>query len=191
MKILSLLLVGTMFIPSAVAKQREVTLKCIVGKGKDSLALPAVSTPLDKKATIQMTRELHVPVLWSPPVQSVGSKGTESFLPATPLEFEKVHPGLVIQCRVDETKEGLLRISGTATYSEVELAPALHGEKSGPLYSSQGKKAMLTPNKADSSVVLSSATRFQLFAMPGKTYEFKIRRFNRKIPIRLTCDYKK
>jgi len=180
-----------LMLSSLLAKDRDIVIKCTIDKGKDIFSFPSTATIQGKEVTLKATRDLHVPSQWALPEESVNSEGQTIMMPVTPTAFETVDAGWIIHCRPEEMDKGLIRLSGVITFSQPELAQAVHGEYAGPIFSKANKEILLTENKAESAITLSSTTRFQLFAEPGKQYKFSVRKLNKTVPIVLNCDFKK
>lgn len=169
---------------TAFAEQREIVIKCVIGKGNDSLVLGPSKSPMKAAAT----KEIHFATEWDLPKKIKNAEGYTTYQPLTPLAFETANAGWQVQC-VADTVGNLIRVTGSAAFSEPELTQAVFGEQSGPIYSPEKKNVLLTPNVSKTVSLHSSNTPFQVFLTPGKEYTFKIRRLDKWIPCKITCTY--
>jgi len=188
---LKVVFVTALLATSAIAKDQDVVIKCAIGKGTSAFALPVASTQPNREVTLRATREFRYPSKWDLPQESTNSEGAKIILPVKALEFERVEAGWIIECSTEKIEGGLIRVTGVATFTEPELRQAVHGEQSRPIYAQGDRKVLLTENKGESAVVRSSSTRFQVFALPGKQYEFNVAKLDKTIPLTLTCSYQK
>lgn len=174
---------------SAFAKDSKFVIKCVIG----DLALPPVLAEASQQVVLRSVREVRFPTEWdlpNLPRESADSDGVKELIPVspvTPLTFEMVESGWIIKCTAERIEGGLIRVVGIATFTDLDFKQAVHGEHSGPIYH---KKILMTENKGPSAIVHSSSTHFQVFALPGKQYKFKVARLNKNVPLTLTCDYK-
>jgi hypothetical protein len=189
---LTLITIAALTLSSAFANDADIVVKCTIGKGKDSISLPETTGKQNKELIIQATHEMPIPTKWDLPQWGSSAERQKTVVvPITPIEFETIQSGWTIRCSGDTVDGDLIRLVGVASFLESQLTQAVHGEQSGPIYSPDGKKTILTPNKAQSAATLLSATRFQLFAKPGKEYEFTVKRLGQSIPLRISCSFKK
>lgn len=178
MKSASPLLLALVFlISSPLANGSDFFIKYVIGKGKGSTAFPVLSVPGNGVATAQMNVPLNFVTKWDLPGKGKTPDGIKMALPPTPKEFRTAKSGWIIECKAEPMEGGLVRITGMATYSEPERTQGVYGEHSWP--------------KADSFVMHSSATPFQVFALPGKPYMIEVKALNKTMPLNLTCSYQK
>ena len=189
---LILLTIATLTLSPTFAKDAEIVVKCTIGKGSDSISLPETTGKQNKEIVIQRTREMPIPTKWDLPQWGEAAQRQKSVvIPITPTEFETIRPGWTVRCSGDAVGRDLIRLAGVVSFLEPQLGQAVHGEQSGPIYSPDDKNIMITPNEAPSSTTFSSETRFQVFAKPGKEYEFTVKRLGESVPLRVTCSFKK
>jgi hypothetical protein len=189
---LTLITIAALTLSPTFAKDADIVIKCTIGKGKDSISFPATTGKQNKELTLQATREIPIPTKWDLPHWGNGADRQRTVvIPITPIEFETIQSGWTIRCSGDTVDRDLIRLVGVVSFLESQLAQGVYGEQSGPIYSPDNTKIMLTPNKAQSAATILSETRFQLFAKPGKEYEFTVKRLGQSIPIRITCSLKK
>ena len=64
----------------------------------------------------------------------------------------------------------LVAVFGVADYVEASLVPGSYGAVAGPIFEDYGE-AVLTPNVIQEPKSQTTTTRFQLFALPGESYD--------------------
>lgn len=164
--------------------ERPILIKCVIGSGKDARVFGPSKSPLDASAT----KEQRYASSWNLPKLAENAEGQPIIQPITPSSFEVVQSGWSMHCAAKPTGD-LIRLNGTITYSEPELTQAVFGEQSGRLYARGKKNVLLSENVSRTATMHSSSAPFQVFAVPGKEYEFRIRRLNGWIPCRISCVY--
>jgi len=179
--LIALLLVALSF--PALA-ERPILIKCVVGSGKDALVFGPSKSPMEASAT----KEQRYASSFDLPKLEKNSEGQQIVFPITPLSFEVIPTGWSMQCAAEPLGD-LIRLNGAITYTEPELTQAVFGEHSGRIYAPGKKKVLLSENVSRTATVHSSSSPFQVFAVPGKEYEFKIRRLNKWVPCRISCVY--
>lgn len=185
------LLLSLLLLPLAIhAAEPRIAIDCTLGKkGREQAHFPTVTTTSSAKPVIfKLGWDQLYTTKWARP--SYPGNPTQS--PVTfplPQEVQVQHIGVKIECRAELLPDNLIRLTGTATYSESESVPALHGEYSGPIRDPDTKK-VLTPNITNSPVLHTSTTPFQLFARPGQPYTFPIAKLKKQIPLTITCTLK-
>lgn len=178
----TLLLLAVTLIP-VLAGEHDILVKCTIA-GEKEMQFATTKTPVN----VSQTDEVPFATEWDLPKETTNSEGHAIVVPVTPLAFERMNAGWELRCSA-VTVGDLIRLTGTATFTEAEFTKGVFGEKSGPIYSPEKKKVMLTPNESKTASVLSSTSHFQLFAIPGKEYEIKVRRLNKWVTCRITCDF--
>jgi len=176
---------------SAIAKDQDIVINCTIGKGASALTFPATSTQPKREVTLRATKEFLYPTKWELPQESTNSEGAKIITPVTPLEFERAETGWIVKCSTERLEGGMIRITGVATFTEPELRQAVHGEQSRPIYAQGDRKMLLTENKGESAIFRSSSTHFQVFAQPGKQYDFNVAKLDKAVPLTLTCNSQK
>ena len=68
----------------------------------------------------------------------------------------------------------VIALSGIADYVEAEMLTRGYGALAAPIYSESGQ--LLSPNVLHQPKVQTTSTRFQVFALPGETYEVTLYR---------------
>jgi hypothetical protein len=184
MKIPAILILSSIIAISSV-KGEGIKIDMRIKLGGDIVALPTRIVSENTPFTIRATRELRYPTRWDLP-----QKRGEIVVPVTPAAFRKTDLGVTFTCLADST-DGLIRLSGTAVFTDFErMVQSVYGENSKPIRSRDGK-VLLTENKGMAPTTVSSTSQFQVFAIPGKKYEFKIKRLNKWIPCFVTCSFTK
>jgi hypothetical protein len=116
-------------------------------------------------------RELIFPNEFDLP--KVAANETPAVIPTTPAAFETINTGWTI--RLTAKPQGkLVTVYGVADYVEAELVPGGYGAIAGPIHNEQG--AVISMNKLEQPRVKTTTTRFNLFAMPGESYEVTLYR---------------
>lgn len=167
----------------AFAELRDIAIKCSVGTGKEALIFGPAKAPM-KAST---AKEIRFATMWDLPRQTRNFEGLPIIQPLTPLAFETAAPGWEIRCAA-EPVGNLIRLTGVIAYSEPELTQGVFGEQSKPIFTPD-RKTLLTENVSKTVTLHTSSSPFQLFAVPGKEYEIKIRQLDKWVRCRITCDY--
>jgi len=179
--IAALLLAATL---SALAGAGDISIKCSIGTGKDTIVFGPGESPMEKSNT---TKILFART-WEKPQLVRNPEGQLTVQPLTPQAFETANSGWDIKCSAEPVGD-LIRLIGSITYSEPELTQGVFGERSQPIYSSAKKGLLLSENVSRTVTMHSSTSPFQLFAKPGKEYEIKIRKLGKWVRCRIVCDY--
>jgi len=184
MKTPATLILSALIAVSSV-KGKDIKIDMHMKLGGDTVALPTKIVSDNTPFTIEAIRELRYPIRWDLP-----EKDGDRVIPITPSAFGKTDLGITFTCLADST-DGLIRLSGTAVFTDFEkMVQSVYGENSKPIKSADGK-VLLTENKGTTATTVSSTSQFQIFAIPGRTYEFKIKRLNKWIPCLVTCSFTK
>jgi hypothetical protein len=179
------------FASSLYAEAPQIAIKCSIGKDSKALSLAEAVAQQNSAVQIKIVEELRFPIKWSLPKKFNNSEGEIGYTTSGPLEFDRVDSGWTINCRAESIEGGLIRVSGTVTFTEPEFKQAVFGEHSSPVKLTDGKTTVTVPNESLSAIVHSSSTPFQVFALPGKTYEFKVARLNKTVPFIIECNLEK
>ncbi len=128
----------------------------------------------EPKGQIESGRDLIFPTAFDPP--QAAANGAPVLTPTTPTEFETLTTGWTI--RLSAKPQGkLITVYGVADYVQAELVPGGYGAIAGPIYDEQG--GVITPNKLDQPRLQTTTTRFNVFAVPGESYEVLLYRGNK------------
>lgn len=127
-----------------------------------SFTLPAAKP----EGVMQVGRELRFPTEFEPP--QAAANGAPAIIPTTPTAFELVNTGWTVRL-VAKAQGRMISVYGIADYVEAEMVPGGYGAAAGPIYNEKGE--VLTPNKLDQPKVQTTTTRFNIFAVPGGSYE--------------------
>ena len=135
-------------------------------------ALGSSTLPAAKpEGEIQSIRELRFPTEFEPP--QAAANGAPVITPTTPTAFEQVNTGWTVHLTA-KPQGKLITVYGVADYVEAELVPGGYGAIAAPIYTEQGD--VITPNKLDQPKLQTTTTRFNIFAMPGESYEVTLYR---------------
>jgi hypothetical protein len=115
-------------------------------------------------------RELRFPTEFEPPQ---AAKGVFGIVPTTPTAFETVNTGWTIRLSAKPYGK-VIAVYGVADYVQCEFVPGGYGAISGPVFTEEGE--VLTPNKLDQPKLQTTTTRFNIFAVPGESYEVTLYR---------------
>ena len=189
MKLLSLLtlavLLSTPFAHSAEVK--AVSAKYVIGKGKNALPFPLVASPLHTESvTRTATREILFPTKWVLPSKKE-MEGNQIIVPLIPTDFEKEPVGWAVRWSADMA-DGLILLTGVVEFTDMIPTKGVYGEQSGPVYSGGKPRVLLTKNVTKTMGTSKTATPFQINALPGKTYEIKVKRLDKWVPVSVTCE---
>lgn len=111
-------------------------------------------------------RELIFPTEFDPP--QAAANGAPVVTPTTPTAFGSVNSGWTV--RLTAKPHGrLVAVYGVAEYVEAEFVNGGYGEVAGPIHTAQGR--VITPNKLQQPKLETTTTRFNVFALPGESYE--------------------
>jgi hypothetical protein len=129
-----------------------------------------VILPVEKpQAVLECVREFRFPSTFTPPKAVAGRD--PAFEPTWPQEFETVNTGWTIRLSAKQHSK-VVALAGVADYVEAEM-PAIgtggYGTLGAPIYSEAGQ--LLSPNVVNQPKVETTTTRFQIFALPGETYD--------------------
>lgn len=94
--------------------------------------------------------------------------------PSTPTNFEMVHTGWKVRLSAKPVGK-LVAVSGSADFVEANLVPSGYGEVAAPVYADHGDEVVV-PNVMNMAKVQTTTTHFQIFAVPGETYEVTLYR---------------
>jgi hypothetical protein len=132
----------------------------------------SVVLPADKpQAVMECIRELRFPSAFTPP-KAVANR-VPAFEPTWPAEFDVVNTGWTI--RLSAKQHGrVVAVSGVADYAEAEMLTRGYGPLAAPIYTEAGQ--LLSPNVLHQPKVQTTSTRFQIFAVPGETYDVTLYR---------------
>ncbi len=117
---------------------------------------------------VEMIREFLYPTAFNPP-QSAPAGSATVLVPSTPTDFGKINVGWTVRFHAQPHGK-LVSIFGVADYVEASLVPGGYGAVAGPIYEDYGA-VVLTPNVINEPKSQTTTTRFQLFALPGESYE--------------------
>jgi hypothetical protein len=178
------LILSTAF--AAFAESRPIAIQCMIGSEKDAVIFGPAKAPI----IASNSKEIAFATVWDLPRLVKGSEGLPYFQPLTPLAFETANAGWELRCSAEPVGD-LIRLTGSLTYSEPELTQGVFGEQSKPIYATDKKNVLMTENVSRTVTLHSSISPFQLFAVPGKAYQIKIRQLDRWVRCKIVCDYDK
>ena len=135
----------------------------------------SVLLPRDKpEAVLECIRELRFPSAFTPPRAVVGRE--PAFEPTWPAEFDKVNTGWTIRFSAKQHGK-VIALAGVADYIRADMpkiGTGAYGSLGAPIRAESGE--LLSPNVAHQPKVQTTTTRFQIFAVPGETYEVTLYR---------------
>jgi hypothetical protein len=135
-------------------------------------ALGSSKLPASKpEGEIQSIRELRFPTEFEPP--QAAATGAPVITPTTPTAFEQVNTGWTVHLTA-KAHGKIIAVYGIADYVEAEMVPGGYGVIAGPIYTELGE--VITPNKLDQPKLQTTTTRFNIFAVPGGSYEVTLYR---------------
>ncbi|MDB6155209.1 MAG: hypothetical protein JWL90_3662 [Chthoniobacteraceae bacterium] len=138
--------------------------------GPISVILPAGKP----QAVLECIRELRFPSAFTPPKRVANRE--PGFDPTLPTEFDTVNTGWTIRFSAKQHGK-VIALAGVADYVEGEM-PKMgnggYGPLGAPIYDEAGK--LLSPNVLHQPRIQTTTTRFQIFALPGETYEVTLYR---------------
>lgn len=175
------LLLPLLLLPLALhAAEPTIAIDCTLGKkGGAQIHFPTVTAKASgQPVTLDLVHDIPSRIKPAPP----GYPANPTQSPVRPRRIERQSATLQIHCRAELLPDHLIRLTGTATYSE----PAPHSQPSPPA----DPKNTLSPTAATSPVIHTSTTPFQLFARPGQPYTFPIAKLKKQIPLTITCTLK-
>lgn len=165
----------------------NIVVRCVIGKGKEAVSF-STTFIVNRSSTMEVVKEIRYPVEWEPPMQyRAKDDAMPVVVPVTPTIFETVKHGWVVKFSGDLVG-GAVRLIGTATFAEPEFTKGVFGEASGRLYAANKRLFLLTENESQTVAVQSSTTPFQVFALPGKTYELKVKQLDKWVPCTISCE---
>ena len=135
----------------------------------------SVTFPADRpQAVLECIRELRFPSAFTPP-KTIANRDP-AFEPTRPADFDVVNTGWTI--RFSAKQHGrVVAIAGVADYVEAdmpEIGTGAYGPLGAPIRAESGE--LLSPNVVHQPKVQTTTTRFQIFAVPGETYEVTLYR---------------
>ena len=115
---------------------------------------------------ITLTQQAIFPTKYQP-LRAARPGNPLAIEPSAPTNFEKINTGWTIRLNAKPLGK-LVAVSGVADYAEATAVPGGYGAVAGPVYDGE---TMVTPNVMKMSKVQTTTTRFQVFAVPGESYE--------------------
>lgn len=148
-----------------------------------------IAFPLGQSHTENQTRAVPFASEFAPPTPM--GDGTIAVVPATPLSFDTEAIGYQLQIHAEQVG-AQVRLVGTLLMREAAAEQGVFGEDSGPIHADvvvDGKKQriQLTPNTAKMARVKSAESRFQINALPGKSYTITLAGPNGPVTAKVRC----
>jgi len=130
--------------------------------------LGKVKLSKDLEGTLELIREYHYPVKFDPPQVSKNSEHQTIVIPATPNAFAQINVGWTVHLKAWQVGK-VVMLSASADYVDVKPVKAGYGELAGEV-KMENRDVTLTPNVMNQPLQHTTSSRFQLSALPGKTY---------------------
>lgn len=151
-----------------------------------------VLIPMGKSHAVNEMTETPLPLMFAPPEPRTTENGI--LIPSTPLAFRTETSGYKLEFEAEQTGP-YIRIVGVLVMRDIRLEQGVFGEESAPIYTDavvDGKKQriLLSPNNADTARVQSTESRFQVNALPGKTYTVTLQSPQGPIKAKVRCKLK-
>jgi hypothetical protein len=148
--------------------------------------------PMGERRSLSYMRDIPLAREFALP-RPVGD-GSIAVIPSVPQSFDAEPFGYKLELQAFETGP-IIRLVGLLTIRDFHMEQGIFGEKSAPIYGDvvvDGKKRriLLTPNTAQTSRVQSTESRFQVNALPGKTYTVTLQSPQGPIKAKVRCKLK-